>query len=492
MLKPLESPNYGFEPEFDAIAILQEVYDAGDPATGKVIRFPIQFVDRTNTFAELADNIAPRDKSMEDTAAASDAEGKAAAAPDEASSDDLDAFEIAVNQAREEGVLVSRIKCATTAMKDTRLGHRHLCVLAYLLEAQNSTTAVCYPGVDRLVAEIRYYADGWKAYTRAVIKGTISDLMKFGYIVSKKKAPAPHRRAIAHYVSTRPADLVVEIEAWVAKKRAGKSVPEVNTSPNLRQSTNSTTEVNTTLNHSNPEVNTVVVAEVNTGVTRAVKEPRKEPDIGAALPLPLGELNEEKASRDAAPTGSPKPPKAEKPRKNRLDLSAAASAVELWNETAKRCGFVSQTLALVHQRAAQLAQQIANVGGLDVFRAALDLFAQDEFWRAQGNRVNLNRFVYGNMHSGETQLRKFANLALQRCAAPTTSPPPLLTAKDLRVPAVQRSLGIDGMLRVIAQRKAENAGLWPEAHLGPPPGAPGCFFPADVIAALKDRTHADR
>lgn len=124
------------------------------------------------------------------------------------------------------GIYMSQRDALISVARDPRCEQRHIRVLAEIVARMNTKTGEAYPGRASLAKDTCVLPGGrideGLGYTEAGVAKTISDLIRFGYIVHKKKAPENGGRALSHYTIARPPveALQREIEEHIAQIRA--------------------------------------------------------------------------------------------------------------------------------------------------------------------------------------------------------------------------------------------------------------------------------
>jgi hypothetical protein len=124
------------------------------------------------------------------------------------------------------GIYLSQRDALMSVARDPRCEQRHIRVLAEIIARMNTKTGQAYPGRASLARDTCVLPGGRIdesiGYTEAGVAKTISDLIRFGYIVHKKKAPENGGRALSHYTISRPPieALQREIEEHIAQIRA--------------------------------------------------------------------------------------------------------------------------------------------------------------------------------------------------------------------------------------------------------------------------------
>jgi hypothetical protein len=124
------------------------------------------------------------------------------------------------------GIYLSQRDALIAVARDPRCEQRHIRVLAEIIARMNTKTGQAYPGRASLAKDTCVLPGGRIdesiGYTEAGVAKTISDLIRFGYIVHKKKAPETGGRALSHYTIARaPVEVLQrEIEEHIAQIRA--------------------------------------------------------------------------------------------------------------------------------------------------------------------------------------------------------------------------------------------------------------------------------
>jgi hypothetical protein len=308
-----------------------------------------------------------------------------------------------VEETMARGLYLMQLTCITRAVRDPRLGSRHLQVLGQIVERTNAKTGIAYPGRARLAADIVYYANGEaKRYSEATIAKTISELADCGYIVSERRAPDGKGRALACYTTVVPSneDLQKEIATWCEafKARPKRVFPTVVGTADVDDSGNVDTNINVSReppqvapehaeNRSDVDdrgnvrpddgdaggnVDTVInlISEVDAGVLADV-------DAGIQQELVLGTGSKREGSKD--------PSQSKSGSRDPDELTGeAAQAVWLYNETAKRAGFpVVKVLRFNPNRRKMLNARLKDAGGLLGWREALAKLEASPWCRGQ-------------------------------------------------------------------------------------------------------------
>jgi len=109
--------------------------------------------------------------------------------------------------------------------RDPRCTQRHARVLTEIIAHMGNETGLAYPGRAALIratgvwpGELQDPAGG---YSDGVVRNTISDLLRFGYLASIQRGPEGGGRAIAHYTVAKPSvdQLQAQITKWVDDER---------------------------------------------------------------------------------------------------------------------------------------------------------------------------------------------------------------------------------------------------------------------------------
>jgi hypothetical protein len=121
-------------------------------------------------------------------------------------------FNAAVSENRRALYLAHR-NSLVRAIRDPELSHRHRVVLAEIIMITNSESGTAYPGYKALAA-----ATG---YSENTVELVVTELRKWGFLASIKKAMAPGGRAFAHYAVIKPtiAQLQAAITAHMMAQR---------------------------------------------------------------------------------------------------------------------------------------------------------------------------------------------------------------------------------------------------------------------------------
>jgi hypothetical protein len=105
------------------------------------------------------------------------------------------------------------------AIRDPELSHRHRVILAEIIMVTNTQTGVAFPGYKALAE-----ATG---YSKATVELTTTELLKWRFLASTRKAAEPGGRALAHYTVIKPTmeQLQAAITAHIMAQRKPKAVP---------------------------------------------------------------------------------------------------------------------------------------------------------------------------------------------------------------------------------------------------------------------------
>lgn len=151
-------------------------------------------------------------------------------------------FDGIVEENLRRGMLLTQRDALMRCGRDPRCGLRHIRVLCEIIEFTNIRSGVAYPGRKKIAERTSFgpgdvqRPDG--GYTEAVVAKTISELIRFGYLVQSKRAPETGGRAMSHYSLLQPSveDLQREIESWVKSVRAAdpRPLPDVTFRGNVR------------------------------------------------------------------------------------------------------------------------------------------------------------------------------------------------------------------------------------------------------------------
>lgn len=134
-------------------------------------------------------------------------------------------FDDIVRETLDRGLLICIKEVIVEAMRDPRLERRHLRVLAEIIDCINSNSGTAYPGRKAIAERTLMYVPeeyrGHYGYTEAGVGKTISELVRFGYLVSAKRAGQDGGRAVAHYTIRKPArdDLEKAITDFIISQR---------------------------------------------------------------------------------------------------------------------------------------------------------------------------------------------------------------------------------------------------------------------------------
>lgn len=151
-------------------------------------------------------------------------------------------FDDIVEENLRRGMLLTQRDALMRCGRDPRCGLRHIRILCEIVEFTNIRSGVAYPGRKKISERTGYgpgdvpRPDG--GYTEAVVAKTISELIRFGYLVQSQRAPETGGRALSHYSLLQPSieDLQREIESWVKSVRAAdpRPLPSVTFRSNAR------------------------------------------------------------------------------------------------------------------------------------------------------------------------------------------------------------------------------------------------------------------
>jgi hypothetical protein len=128
-------------------------------------------------------------------------------------------FGAVVAEALRGGLYVAQRDILIRAIRDPQLGERHRVVLTEIIIRTSTTTGAAFPGYKGLAA-----ATG---YSEPTVELTVTQLLKWGYLASIRKAPESGGRALAHYAVIKPTEeeLQAAITAHILALRKGKSDP---------------------------------------------------------------------------------------------------------------------------------------------------------------------------------------------------------------------------------------------------------------------------
>ena len=118
-------------------------------------------------------------------------------------------FDEVVRENLARGLLATINGIFVQISRDPRLGHRHFRIFAEVVAAMKHGDASSYPGYKRL-AEMCDYSEGG-------VRKTLSELIGWGYLVSARRKPEGHQRALAHYTVNKPSleQYQTAIDEWV-------------------------------------------------------------------------------------------------------------------------------------------------------------------------------------------------------------------------------------------------------------------------------------
>lgn len=132
-------------------------------------------------------------------------------------------FDDIVEENLRRGLILTQRDVLLNAIKDMRLRSRHRLVLAAIVEALNAKTGMAFPGRAALARATTYTdRDGiTRHYTESGIAKTISELIEFKYLQTRRQAPESGGRALAHYtvMPRSTEDLQAEITHYIQQIR---------------------------------------------------------------------------------------------------------------------------------------------------------------------------------------------------------------------------------------------------------------------------------
>lgn len=130
------------------------------------------------------------------------------------------------------GLLLTQRDVLMRMSRDPRVKMKHMRIIVEIIERTNSQTGLAYPGRKRIAEDTRFIIpdvlESPDPYSESSVAKVISDLIKWGYLVSERKAPREGGRAIAHYSIAIPTveQLQQEITAYVESiRKRGKIGP---------------------------------------------------------------------------------------------------------------------------------------------------------------------------------------------------------------------------------------------------------------------------
>jgi len=351
------------------------------------------------------------------------------------------------------GLYIAQRNTLVRAIRDPVLGERHRVILAEIIMQANVTTGAAHPGY-RGLAE----ATG---YSEATVELTITELLRWGYLASTRKAAEPGGRALAHYTVIKPTreQLEAAIAAHVLTLRREKPDPN----PAIRNSSDP-----------NPAIRNAVP---NPSVMVSLPVPNTPPLKTGSVPNPvLGTVTRREATRRER--GADAPPSPELPVKSARPPKASAAevdqAIELYNEAARQHGY-TVCHSRPETRLARLQRRLREIGGLEPFRRALSAIQLDDFLAGRVRprdgrhpfKLDLDRLLQTDGTLGDV-LAKLIDRAGD--AAPAGNG----TLPDLRdnLPLSKK------VLQNVSPHQP-----WPPA-MGPPPGSKECRFHHDALREL--------
>ena len=277
--------------------------------------------------------------------------------------DNQPSFDQVVEENLLRGLYLVQLQALQRCIKDPRLKPRHRLVLVALSECTNGKSGMAYPGYAWLAANVVYYDGGEaKRYPEGTIANVLSELADFGYLVSKRRAPAAGGRALAHYAITPPS--LEDLQAKIADACAAIRAAPKRRFPG-RSELNSGIEINTGVDVT-PDLNSRVAADFNTRGAQELGEGtgREEKRVKRASPL-------SPSSADAHPSYSVPPAK-------------EVSAFESYNALALRCG-LPQAAKLTPAREREIKARLREYG-VDGWARALANIERSKFLRGTNDR----------------------------------------------------------------------------------------------------------
>jgi hypothetical protein len=396
-------------------------------------------------------------------------------------------FDDIVRENLDRGFHLSTSETAWTAIDDLRVSRFQLRVLRAIARHLNSVTGVAFPG-RKLLAEQLGCSEG-------VVGNAISGLIAFGYLVSERRQPQPGSRPLAHYALTRPS--VEELQAEIAKfieQKKSKSQPGWRPT----WASNVTPVCDVTKSNVTPVCDVKIsdvtpVYDVRGGNVTSVYDVTNGSDVtnggdvrGGNVTHGYGTVTGRKKEEDSPlpPTGGEReiaeelfgkaPPPKPKPSVVAREVD---QAFEIYNRAAKHFEF-SECRTFTDARRKRLTKRLADIGGLDKFRAALRALKRDD---------SLCRFLLGKTPSrpGEAPFRLDIDRLMQTDGGLGDVLAKLSDMADEQVrveaPPAWRSWTFEQWTAEIAEHAN---GIWPKDKIGFWPGHPSCEAPPEVIASL--------
>lgn len=123
------------------------------------------------------------------------------------------------------GLLLTQRDVLMRMSRDPRIKMKHMRIIVEIIERTNAQTGLAFPGRKRIAEDTRYIIpdvlESPDPYSESSVAKIVSDLIKWGYLVSERKAPREGGRAIAHYSIAMPTveQLQQEITAYVESIR---------------------------------------------------------------------------------------------------------------------------------------------------------------------------------------------------------------------------------------------------------------------------------
>lgn len=146
-------------------------------------------------------------------------------------------FDCIISDALAHGLYRTQLATVVKFLRDPRPEARHRHIMAALITHTNSKTGTAFPGYARLAEAATHYGpEGAKTYDERTIRVAISEMRRWGFVVSKRKAVSSGQRAIAHYATTSPVNWEQAITEFCAAMRKSRgSAPEVIARDNVRK-----------------------------------------------------------------------------------------------------------------------------------------------------------------------------------------------------------------------------------------------------------------
>jgi hypothetical protein len=399
---------------------------------------------------------------------------------------------------------ISQLRCILRAIEDPRLSRGDLLILKRIIERTGNKTGMAFPGRDWMAANVTYY-DSRRAplrYSPKVIGNKLSRLGQLGYLEHDKRGVDGKGRPVSHYVTRVPdADYLCEqITEWCRKFNSDVTAHVV--TPEFEANDADVTAQTMTSDSDVTAVHLPDGSDVTVDPLNSPRESRKhasyleesyleEREVGADAPhAPSQDERVEKGSttqraRSAASSSPPTPPvdgssqpldrsAARKARAGAAASAEADHAIELYNEAARRHGWVV-CQARPTARLVRLQKRLAEVGGLAGWQQALSAIPFNDWMMGRvaprdGRKpfkLDLEYLLQTDGKSGDV----LAKLLDSAATVPASNGHGSDWSPAAMKPASWRAV-LAGM-----------TGDWPQ-DLGPPPGSEGCLVPPEIIRDL--------